>query len=91
MADQEGEFNFFQGIHVRIDIRIDIFISIRPMITNFDKQVHCTSTAAFDSNETNQAVAGDFITLRSCAKIETLYLPYQSTCSRQTWQDGNLS
>ena len=29
----------FQGIHVRIDIRINISISIRPMITKFGKQV----------------------------------------------------
>ena len=40
MADQCGEFRFFQGIHVRIGIRIDISISIRPMITKFGKQVH---------------------------------------------------
>ena len=36
MTDRGGEFNFFQGIHVRIDIPI----SIRPMITKFGKQVH---------------------------------------------------
>ena len=35
MADRGGKFSFFQGIHVRIDIRIDIVISIRPMITKF--------------------------------------------------------
>ena len=40
MADPDDEFNFFQGIHVRINIRIVISISIRPMITKFDKQVH---------------------------------------------------
>ena len=40
MVDQCGEFSFFQGIHVRIDIIIDISIFIRPMITIFDKQVH---------------------------------------------------
>ena len=40
MADQGGEFNFIQGIRVSIDIRIDISISIKPIITNFDKQVH---------------------------------------------------
>ena len=33
-------FSFFQGIHIRIDKRIDIFISIRPMITKFGKQAH---------------------------------------------------
>ena len=35
MADRDAEFSFFQGIHVRIDIRIDTFISIKPMITKF--------------------------------------------------------
>ena len=36
MADWGGEFNFSQGIYVRIDISI----SIRPMTTKFGKQVH---------------------------------------------------
>ena len=40
MVDRGGEFSFFQGIHVRIDIKTDISISIRPMITKFGKQVH---------------------------------------------------
>ena len=31
-----GEFSFFIGFHVRIDI----FISIRPMVTKLGKQVH---------------------------------------------------
>ena len=40
MANRGGEFSSFQVIHVRFDIRIDISISIRPMITKFDKEVH---------------------------------------------------
>ena len=40
MADRGGECSFFQGIHVRTDIRIDISISMRPIITKFGKQVH---------------------------------------------------
>ena len=40
MTDGSGELGFFQGIHVKIDIRIDISISIRPMTTKFGKQVH---------------------------------------------------
>ena len=40
MVDRDSEFSIFQGIHVRFDIRIDMFISIRPMITKFGKQVH---------------------------------------------------
>ena len=35
-----GEFRFFQDVHVRIDIRTDICTSIKPMTTNFCKQVH---------------------------------------------------
>ena len=34
MVDPGGEFSFFQGIHVRIDIRIDIFISM-----TYDRQI----------------------------------------------------
>ena len=44
MADQGGEFSFFQDIHVRIDLRSDISISIRPMTTKFGKQVHQQET-----------------------------------------------
>ena len=40
MADCRDEFCFFRGIHVRIDVRIDIFITIRPMTTNVGNQVH---------------------------------------------------
>ena len=40
MTDQGGEFSFFQGIHVRIDLRFDISISIKPMIAMFGEQVH---------------------------------------------------
>ena len=45
MADRGGEFSFFEGIHVRIDIRIDTFISIKPIITKFGKQVHLQDLA----------------------------------------------
>ena len=40
MADGEGEFSFSKCIYVGADIRIDIFVSIRPMTTIFSKQVH---------------------------------------------------
>ena len=43
MVDLGGEFSFFHGIHVRIEIRIDTSISIRPMIQPFGKQVLVTS------------------------------------------------
>ena len=52
MADWSSELSFFQDFHVRVDIRIDIAISMRPMITKFGKQVY----TGFDSNETNQVV-----------------------------------
>ena len=38
MVDSGGEFTIFQD--VKIDIRIGISISIRPMTTQFDKLVH---------------------------------------------------
>ena len=37
MADGDGEFSFFRGIHVRIDMIIDIH---KTMTTKFSKQVH---------------------------------------------------
>ena len=40
MVDLGGKFSFLCGMNVRIDIRIDIFISIRPMTTKFNNQVH---------------------------------------------------
>ena len=39
-ANQDDEFSFFQGIHVRIGIIIDISIVIRLMTTKYGKQVH---------------------------------------------------
>ena len=40
MEDQGGKFSFSQGIHARIDIGIDISISVRPMTNILDKEVH---------------------------------------------------
>ena len=40
MADRGCEFSIFQGICVKIDMRIDISISIRNMTPKFPKQVH---------------------------------------------------
>ena len=45
MADRGVEFSFFEGIHVKIDIRIDTLISIKPIITKFGKQVHLQDLA----------------------------------------------
>ena len=40
MADRGGAFIFFLGIHVRIDVTIDVSSSIKPMNTKFVQQVH---------------------------------------------------
>ena len=40
MVNRGGKFSFFQGINRRIDVRVDISISTRPMATKFVKQVH---------------------------------------------------
>ena len=39
MADLGGEFRFFQGIHERNDLRIDISISIRRMTNKLGRMV----------------------------------------------------
>ena len=82
MADWVSEFNFFFGIRVRIDISI----SIRPMSTKFS-----SISTGLDSNQTNQASAGDVITSRSRDKIKMYRGDInQSAYSHQTLQDGNL-
>ena len=40
MVDGGGEFSFFQGIHVRTNIRINISISIRSMGAKFGNLVY---------------------------------------------------
>ena len=40
MPDRSGEFSSFQDVHVRTDRKIDISVSIRPMVTKFATQVH---------------------------------------------------
>ena len=39
MADRGGELSFLWGIHVRINIRSEISISVIPMTLRFGKQV----------------------------------------------------
>ena len=70
--DRGGEFNFFQGAVVRIN----------RWLISYDTYDHricqpCTSTG-FDSNQTNQAGAGDLITSRSSDKLKVIYLDYHS-------------
>ena len=40
MVERGGKLSFFQGILVRIDIRLDVSISISIMTIKFGKQVH---------------------------------------------------
>ena len=80
MAALGGEFMFFQDIHVRIDIAIDISISLRPMTTKTG-----TSTGV-DSIEINHEGVGD----ASHGKLKPLYLHYQRAYDYQTRQDGKL-
>ena len=65
MADRR--ISHYGGIHVSIGIRIDISISM-----TYDHQIWQAGTSTgFDSNQTNQAGAGDVITSRSCDKLKT--------------------
>ena len=82
MAHRGSEFNFFQDIYVRIDIRIDISISIRPMTTKFDKQVYL--------QDLPQMRLIKQVLVRSRDNLKAFYLYYQSAYGHQTWQDGNL-
>ena len=66
MAALCGEFMFFQDIHVRIDIAIDISISLRPMTTKTG-----TSTGV-DSIEPNHEGVGDAITWQTKTIISPL-------------------
>ena len=47
MADRGVEFSFFQDNHIRIDVIVDLSVSIRPMSTKFDKKVHLEELANF--------------------------------------------
>ena len=87
MASRGGEFSFFQGTHVKINITIDISISVRPMTTKFDKQVHLQDLTWMGLIK--QAWWRHHIKTRN--KLETLYLHYYSFYSHQTWQHGNLA
>ena len=58
MADRGSKFSFFHVIHVTFDTRIDISISIRPMITKA-----ITSMGDY-SNETNQVDTSEAIKSR---------------------------
>ena len=66
MADRGGEFSRY--LH---------------LCKTYDHQIWQAGTCTgFDSNETNQAGAGDVITSRSCDKLKT-YFRYQSAYGHQ--------
>ena len=52
MTNRGDEFSFFQGIHVKIDVRTEISISTTPIITK-------GASTRFDSIETYQAGTDD--------------------------------
>ena len=77
MAGRGGEFRFFQGIHVKTDISIDISISI------------AGTSREVESNVTNQAGAGNVTTSRSLDKLKS-YIHYQRSYRHQPWLDRSL-
>ena len=88
MADRGCDFSIFEGIHVRFDTRYDMSISVRSLTPDLASR----HIYRINSNETNQAGAGDVITSRLRDKLKTLYrhYRYRSVYSHQTWLVGNL-
>ena len=76
---------FFQGIHVRIDIGIDISISIKPITTKFGKQVHLQGLI-----QMRQIKKVLVTSLRQDHVTSKKHLYYQSAYGHQVLQDGNL-
>ena len=87
MVDRSGEFNFFQGIHVRIDIRIDISIFIRPMTTKFGKEVHLDELTKV--RLMTHGLVTHVITSRSRDKLKRISTS-RVTFHYETPQNGNL-
>ena len=78
MAEKGSELIFFRGIRVKIYIRTNISISIRPTATKFGKQAYP------DEYETNQAGTGDVISSRDFQKIR---LPFSKDYDHKIWTD----
>ena len=74
MMDPGDQLNFFWGIHVGIEMRIDATISLRAMITKFVKHVHLEESTWM--RQIKQADAGDVMVPRSRDKLKT-YIHYQ--------------
>ena len=72
---------------MRIDIRVDISIYSRSMATKFDKQVHLGEFTKMILVKQVLVTGGSrcFVTSRSCNKLKTLYLSYQSAYDHQIW------
>ena len=59
--------------------------------SQYDHQIWQAGTSTgFESDETNQAGAGDVITLRLHDKLQALYLHCHSSYDHQSWQNSNL-
>ena len=57
----------------------------------YDHQIWQAGTPRrVDSNETNQAGAGDAVTSKARDRLKTFHLNFQSAYGYQTCQDGNL-
>ena len=73
----------FQGIRVRIDIRIDIFISVRRMTTKFGEQVHLQDL-------TQMRLIKQVLYYFKITWQTKNISPLQGTYGHETWQHGNL-
>ena len=74
MADRGGEF---LGIHVRIDVTIEVSSSIKPMTTKLVKLVHLQQLIKL-------RLIKKVLVTSSHGKFETLYPHYQSVYGNKT-------
>ena len=84
MMDRGCQLSIFWGIHLRTDIRINIFISIRGMSNKFAKQVHLE-----DSTQMRLIKQMLVVSSRQIMWKTKTYLHYESVYGYQTWQDGD--
>ena len=80
MADWKYKSSFLQGIHVRIDTKIDISISIKTITTKFHKQILLEEL-------TQIRLIKQVLMTSSCEYHVTNH--YQNAYGYQTCQDGD--
>ena len=85
MVDWGSKFSFFQGIHVRIDLRIDISISIGSMATKYGRQVHLEELTQMKLIKQVMVMSSNQDHMRILK-----HLLYQSSFGHQTLQHGHL-